>query len=270
MFDKRLKYGVFDFSEANNLKDDFVGCYVFLITEGYAEMLINGNKKILKSNSLAVLFYDDNWDWVYNSSQFSGRFVKLSYAEVEDAIYRITSTTFWDILLSHSVLYPNLTTVKLLNAWFDSLEWINEQVDNRIKFELLKASIYTLFLALNIEFEKLKVDENYNKRNQSWILAIRFLNLLNEFKYTERSVQFYASKMNITTTYLNKVTHKILHTSPKELIDKNIISDIKHFLLYSNLTLKEIAEKLNFEDVSYLSRMFKKHTGLTTKQFKDT
>ncbi|MFV0234117.1 helix-turn-helix domain-containing protein [Empedobacter falsenii] len=270
MFDKSLKYGVFGFNEAIDLQNDSVGCYVFLITNGYAEMLVNGNKKILKTNTLAVLFYNDHWNWVYNSKHFSARYVKLTYAEVEDAIYRITSPTFWDIVLFHSIFYPNSTAVKLLNSWFDSLEWISAQVDNRDKIELLKSSIYTLFLALNIEFEKLSVVEIYTKRNQSWILGIRFLNLLNEYKDTERSVQFYASKMNITTTYLNKVTHKVLRASPKELIDKQIISDIKHYLLYSNLTLKEISENLNYEDVSYLSRFFKKHTGLTTKEFKNS
>lgn len=268
MFDKRLKYGVFGFSEAKELQNDAVGCYVFLITKGYAEMLVNGKKKILKTNTLVILFYNDHWDWIYNSKHFSARYVKLTYAEVEDAIYRITSPIFWDITLFYSVFYPEVAAIKLLNSWFDTLEWISAQLDNRDKMELLKTSIYTLFLALNIEFENLSVDESYSKRNQSWLLGIRFLNLLNEYKCTERSVQFYASKMNISTTYLNKVTHKVLRASPKELIDKQIISDIKHYLLYTNLTLKEIAEKLNFEDVSYLSRMFKKHTTLTTKQFK--
>lgn len=48
MFDKSLKYGVFRSNEAIDLQNDSVGCYVFLITNGYAEMLVNGNKRYLK------------------------------------------------------------------------------------------------------------------------------------------------------------------------------------------------------------------------------
>ncbi|WP_347239665.1 helix-turn-helix domain-containing protein [Providencia rettgeri] len=35
-----------------------------------------------------------------------------------------------------------------------------------------------------------------------------------------------------------------------------------------NLSIKQIADELNFEDTSYLCRYFKRHTGMTLTGFK--
>lgn len=47
------------------------------------------------------------------------------------------------------------------------------------------------------------------------------------------------------------------------------IEYIKELLIYDELTLAEIAEKLNYSSTAYLSNQFKKNTGLTPTQFKN-
>lgn len=47
------------------------------------------------------------------------------------------------------------------------------------------------------------------------------------------------------------------------------INKIKEYLVYSNLTLSDIAFKLNYNSVSHLSAQFKQYTGLTPSYFKE-
>ena|SRR5687767_14804038 len=47
------------------------------------------------------------------------------------------------------------------------------------------------------------------------------------------------------------------------------INKVKELLVYSNLTLSDIAFKLNFNSVPHLSTQFKQHTGLTPSYFKE-
>jgi AraC-like DNA-binding protein len=47
------------------------------------------------------------------------------------------------------------------------------------------------------------------------------------------------------------------------------INKVKEFLVYSNLTLSDIAFKLNFNSVAHLSTQFKQQTGLTPSFFRD-
>jgi AraC family transcriptional regulator len=47
------------------------------------------------------------------------------------------------------------------------------------------------------------------------------------------------------------------------------INKVKEFLVYTTLTLSDIAYKLNFNSVAHLSTQFKQQTGLTPSFFKD-
>lgn len=54
----------------------------------------------------------------------------------------------------------------------------------------------------------------------------------------------------------------------KRYIDLKILERIKNKLIYSNYTLRELACLLRFSDEFYLSRFFKKYTGISPKQYK--
>jgi AraC family transcriptional regulator len=47
------------------------------------------------------------------------------------------------------------------------------------------------------------------------------------------------------------------------------ISKVKEFLVYSTITLADIAFRLNFNSVPHLSTQFKQYTGLTPSHFKE-
>lgn len=44
--------------------------------------------------------------------------------------------------------------------------------------------------------------------------------------------------------------------SPKELIDRQTVTEIKTYLVNTDMSVKHIASELNFEDVSYMCRYF--------------
>ena len=46
------------------------------------------------------------------------------------------------------------------------------------------------------------------------------------------------------------------------------IEKVKELILYDELSLSEIADRLNYSSVAYLSNQFKKVTGLTPSFFK--
>lgn len=72
---------------------------------------------------------------------------------------------------------------------------------------------------------------------------------------------------------LNKNTLRInfkkdMDITLKQYIDLKIVEKLKNDLIYSNMTLKEMAYKYKFTDEFYLSRFFKKYTGISPKQYK--
>ncbi|WP_312398308.1 helix-turn-helix transcriptional regulator [Chryseobacterium sp.] len=97
----------------------------------------------------------------------------------------------------------------------------------------------------------------------------KFLNLIDEHFKTERSVSFYADKLNISANYLNIVCKKNLNASASSLIQDRILLEAKRLLKVSEMTVKDIVYDLGFYDHASFSKFFKAQTGMTPSQFKE-
>ncbi len=61
---------------------------------------------------------------------------------------------------------------------------------------------------------------------------------------------------------------KEFQTTLKAMIDCFVVSEVKALLTTSNLSIKEIASEMNFEDPSYLNRFFNRHAGISLTRFR--
>ena len=55
---------------------------------------------------------------------------------------------------------------------------------------------------------------------------------------------------------------------PKELIDKQTVTEIKSFLINTDMTVKSIASELHFDDVSYMCRYFRRLTWVSPTDYR--
>jgi AraC-like DNA-binding protein len=81
-------------------------------------------------------------------------------------------------------------------------------------------------------------------------------------------VQDYADMMSLSPAVLNKYVKKITGFTAGEIILDRLILQAKRYLIYTDLSNKEIAYQLSYEDPSYFSRIFRKKTGLTPSGFR--
>ncbi|MBO7306513.1 MAG: helix-turn-helix transcriptional regulator [Alistipes sp.] len=95
-----------------------------------------------------------------------------------------------------------------------------------------------------------------------------FLDLLREHCSTERSVEFYASKMGITPKYLSLILKKKSGRNASKLIDEAVVYEAKRLLKYSGLSIQEISSKLNFASQSFFGKYFKQRVGVSPSRYK--
>ena len=114
------------------------------------------------------------------------------------------------------------------------------------------------------------VDENDEKapstRNKRVFES--FIELVEKYHNKERSLGFYADKLCITPKYLSIIVKKVSGFSAPEIIDKYVILEAQHLLRHTDLSIKEIADQLNFPNNSFFYKYFKAHTGCTPNSYR--
>lgn len=145
--------------------------------------------------------------------------------------------------------------------------------DHPYRKEMAKSLLYAMLAEIgNIYYNQVKtgLDENIAPTSHQEELLYRFFGLLLQFHKKERSLQFYADKMCLTTKYLSTVIKERTGRTAFTWINEAVISSIKYMLKTSDMTILQISEELNFPNPSFFGRFFKKHTGFTPVNYRES
>lgn len=93
--------------------------------------------------------------------------------------------------------------------------------------------------------------------------------LVQEYYREEKSVQFYADKLNITSKHLNRIAKYTIGKTASEIISERVILEAKRLLVHTGDSLTDIGFLLGYEDYAYFSRMFKLKTGSLPSNFRN-
>lgn len=82
------------------------------------------------------------------------------------------------------------------------------------------------------------------------------------------SSDFISKKLDYDYTYLANLFSEVQGTTIEQYIIAHKIERIKELIVYGEMNITEIANKMNYSSVAHLSSQFKKATGLTPSHFK--
>lgn len=95
-----------------------------------------------------------------------------------------------------------------------------------------------------------------------------FSTLLEQHVTSQKQVSKYLEMMNLSAYQLNEITKSSIGKTASELINDHIILEAKRYLLATPNQVKDIADHLGYDDVSYFIRFFRKHTGSSPEAFR--
>lgn len=108
---------------------------------------------------------------------------------------------------------------------------------------------------------------NISKNANSSIFQ-KFTDLLSKESELQNRVKHYARLLNTTPQNLNAICRKETGQSSTEILSGYIINEAKRLLIYTDFTVSEIADRLDFKDNSHFSKYFKRHTEKTPTAFR--
>lgn len=106
-------------------------------------------------------------------------------------------------------------------------------------------------------------------RNDTHILH-RFRQLVELGYRSRKTVTGYCQDLNLTYDRLNDICQRNLKRTPLSLIQQRILMDASTRLLKTDESIQSIANHLGFSDPTKFSHFFKRATGLSPRQYRQT
>lgn len=242
---------------------------IILITDGHEEVAVNGHKRSVQAGDVICSRPGEVWSWqpdpkleglvlifeepfllsFFNDPHFLDRFAYLQADRTSP------------------FLQPDMALQERLHHLLSLMK--TEIDDSRNKDQhILRAMLYETLMLLN---RAESTDDGGQPMNDVSISRYvdGFVRAV-EAEYMERhDVEYYADKLCITSNYLNKVVRLSLGTTAKLYIHKKLFEEAERLLVYTTLTVTEIAERLHFDSPSYFVRFFRKQTGITPLKYRE-
>lgn len=108
-------------------------------------------------------------------------------------------------------------------------------------------------------------DKNYDSKVTSYE---RFLSLLEQHYIKHWSVGQYAGLLGLTENRLNRLCQRYTGQNALQIVHGRLITEAKRKLIYTGLSISEVAYDLGFKDPAYFSRFFTKQCGEAPGAFK--
>jgi len=97
----------------------------------------------------------------------------------------------------------------------------------------------------------------------------RFLMFLGKQQQKKQQVAFYADLLNITPKYLSTVCKRVSDKSPSRWITESVMQDSYMLLKDSDLSVKEISNRLGFANSSFFGQYFREEAGMTPLEYRN-
>ena len=249
-----------------------------LHTNYFTVLWIQEGKGFIETDSMRTHFAS-NQIFCFNTYQAFA----VNATEKSKAILLLFHANFFCIETYHhevgcnGTLFNNVYSTSVINVIpneINELSGIFKNIENEINRNDLAANelVFSYLKILLIKLTRLKSDIQ-DSRNKSIIMPPDYLDELStliNLNFTEQhNPSFYSDKLNLNLKALTQATKKYYNKTVSALITEKLILKAKWKLLHTNIPIKQLAQELGFNDEYYFSRFFKKHIGLSPKQFRE-
>lgn len=196
-----------------------------------------------------------------------------------DSSFIVMSKQFCDklfLLLQDCRVYPTATCHQvvpvpegLLRGFIEFYRHIDEifkDTENPYIYQAMVLAISSFFLESGYKcYLPFMEDLPYGNNR----LLDKFMSLVQQNFKSERFLEFYADKLQITPKHLSRTIKALTGSTAVEWIERYVILEAKVLLKSTNLNIQQISDELNFPSQSFFGKYFKKKVGLSPKDFRN-
>lgn len=209
-----------------------------------------------------VNLYDNKGIYHGKSIIFTNNFFCKNDDDIKFLHSSMLFSDLYDVAKIH--VHQQMHDLKII---MDAMEVEYNKTPDSNQYQILHNMLHIFLLQAEREMHKQGYKEHTPSINLNYLLL--FKETLEKNFQKEKSVNKYASGLNISEKQLHKATTLLLDKTPKQIIDERIILEAKRLLIYSNHSVKEIAYNLGYQEPTNFIKYFRKHTHSTPTEFRE-
>lgn len=237
-------------------------------TGGKADISIDLESYHIVPNTNIILLPNSIFSLKTANREFQVHYFAYSEEMFQDACFRLDPAFFHFLKINACYTHQDKTTIHAIHGLIEASIGICRDTEHHFRENIARNLLQIFFLDTFDKVQRFLIPEQIESNNRREELFKRFINLVHTHCMTQRDVAFYAEQLCISSRYLSAITKQMGEKSAKEIIDASVVLELKMALQSTNLSLKEIAEKYRFPDQSFFGRYFKKHTGMSPKEYR--
>lgn len=244
---------------------------VILFTGGSGSITVNNDRFPVTQGTLCMVAPNQahSFEDVKDAEGIIFFFCQDFYVE-EFSFIRLLQAFSYTSLTATKVGLPCIT---LSDKEYDSIRSVLDSI-HREYLQYTPSNNSAIIIRSHLNILILKLTELFESKsgksnNNESIIIHTLSHLVDSYFIKEQQLGFYTAAFNISESQLNEICRKHFNSGLKKILQNRLMQEARKLLLSSELSVSEIAFKLNFEDNSYFNKVFKSKTGLTPKRFRD-
>ena len=245
--------------------------FFMLIFCRQGEIRVSMNTHELQLNKHEILVCRPN-DQLYETvvtDDFQGTLICLSQRAIQDTI-RLDSQVWHRafVLGECPVLRITAQENELFNRYSQLMAFRTQLKGRLYSKEVMAALTRAILLDLLANFKSADEAQTEGAYRRKDLLFQAFMKKLTSMEVKPRSVTWYADQLCVTPKYLTSVCRKSCGRSAFELINEAVLTDIRYQLKYSQKSIKEVADYLDFPNISFFGKYVRNHVGCSPKEYR--
>lgn len=247
-----------DFSRHIVLADDINGA--FYVRKGSLAIKINDKEMTVGQGDLFLLLPTDTLEYIIPDSLYEGNIIIVSNNLMVELTSEVELYRFMLYLKENHVIKLPSDKELLINSYFNI---IDSKLKNQKKSQRGLLAVNYLFHCLVIEvFEVLSLIDEASFMQRHNVFK-RFMEMMNTLAVHNHSVEWYASRLNVTAKYLSEVCRKSSGRPASAWIKEYSILDIKKNLRDDSRSIKEVAFALSYPNLSFFGKCVRRWFGIS-------
>jgi AraC-like DNA-binding protein len=244
---------------------------LIFIIEGTGIQIVNKNRFSYRKGNLFLLTPQDVYSFDIATStkffflRFNEVYVKEKNTKDKEAIQRV------EYILQNASHRPgcilkNKADKPVIASLIESI--LQEQTNRQLYFNKVTEQITGAIITIVARNIALKLPKNIKESTGEPVLEILHYIQENIFEPKMLRANILSKHFSISLSYLGRYFKKQTGETLQQYITNYKLRLVETRLLYSDMTINEIAYELNFTDESHLNRAFKKYKGMNPSAFR--